>query len=66
VRIFVRTILLCSTDRNVALGEAMNTLEDRVTFCEQENARLRKRIGRQNGFWLIALLLAIGGSAIAG
>jgi hypothetical protein len=44
----------------------MNTLEDRVTFCEQENARLRKRIGRQNGFWLIALLLAIGGSAIAG
>lgn len=43
----------------------MKTLEDRVQACEQENARLRKQLGRQNRLWLIALLLATGGSAIA-
>ena len=43
----------------------MNTLEERVTVCEQENARLRKQIRRQNRLWLIALLFATGGGAIA-
>jgi hypothetical protein len=43
----------------------MSTLEDRVTVCEQENARLRKQIRRQNKLWLIALLFATGGGAIA-
>ena len=43
----------------------MNTLEERVQVCEQENSRLRKQLSRQNQFWLIALLLAAGGGAVA-
>lgn len=43
----------------------MHTLEDRIQVCEQESARLRKQISRQNKIWLIALLLATGGGAIA-
>lgn len=43
----------------------MKSLEERIHICEQENARLRKQLGRQNGWWLAALLLAAGGGAIA-
>jgi hypothetical protein len=46
-------------------GGVMKNLEDRVRVCEQENARLRKQLGRQNRLWLIALLLVAGGGAIA-
>lgn len=41
-------------------------LEQRILACEQENARLRKKINRQNGLWVLGLLLALGGGAIAG
>lgn len=44
----------------------MTNFEDRLLACEQENLRLRKCIARQNGAWLIGLLLTIGGGAIAG
>ncbi|CAN7463981.1 hypothetical protein [Duganella sp. LjRoot269] len=43
-----------------------NQLEQRILACEQENARLRKKINRQNGLWVLGLLLALGGGAIAG
>lgn len=43
----------------------MKTLEDRIQACEHENARLRKRLGRQNKLWLVAFLFAAGGGAIA-
>jgi hypothetical protein len=43
----------------------MNNLEERVQVCEQENARLRKQLSRQNRLWLVALLLAAGGGAVA-
>jgi hypothetical protein len=43
----------------------MKNLEERIHACEQENARLRKQLGRQNKLWMIALLLATGGGAIA-
>jgi hypothetical protein len=43
-----------------------NQLEQRILACEQENARLRKKINRQNGLWMLGLLLALGGGAIAG
>ena len=41
-------------------------LEQRILACERENARLRKKINRQNGLWMLGLLLALGGGAIAG
>jgi hypothetical protein len=44
----------------------LKRLEERVLACETENLRLRQRIGRQNGAWLIALLLSMGGAAFAG
>jgi hypothetical protein len=44
----------------------VNGIEDRILACEQENARLRKRIARQNSFWMVGLLLLAGGGAIAG
>lgn len=43
----------------------MTSLEDRIRDCEQESARLRKRLTLQNRLWLLALLLAGGGGAIA-
>lgn len=43
----------------------MKTLEERVKACEQENAQLRKQLTRQNKLWVIALLFATGGGAIA-
>jgi len=44
----------------------MQSLEERVEICEQENARLRKQLGRQNRLWLLGLLFAVGGGALAG
>lgn len=44
----------------------MQTLEDRIEACEREHQRLRKRVARQNNCWLIALMLATGGGALAG
>lgn len=44
----------------------MKSLEERVQLCEQEIVRLRKQLGRQNKLWVVCLLLAIGGGAIAG
>jgi len=44
----------------------LNSIEDRVLACERENARLRKRIARQNNLLVIGLLLIAGGGAIAG
>ncbi|MGZ3360173.1 MAG: hypothetical protein ACXU84_12645 [Xanthobacteraceae bacterium] len=43
----------------------MKHLEERVQACEQENARLRKQLSRQNSLWMTALLLVAGGGAIA-
>jgi hypothetical protein len=43
-----------------------NSIEARILACEEENAKLRKRIARQNGLWLAGLLLLLGGGAIAG
>lgn len=45
---------------------AIADLEQRIHACEQENARLRKRIARQNRAWALGLLLVAGGGAIAG
>jgi len=44
----------------------VNSIEARILACEQENARLRKRIARQNSLWMVGLLLLAGGGAIAG
>lgn len=44
----------------------MNNIEQRILACEQENARLRKRLNRQNTAWMLGLLLIAGGGAIAG
>lgn len=44
----------------------MINLEERVQLCEQENTRLRRQLGRQNKVWIIGILLAIAGGAIAG
>ncbi|KQV79756.1 hypothetical protein ASD15_17115 [Massilia sp. Root351] len=44
----------------------MTSIEQRLLAVEQENARLRKRLSRQNGAWIAGLLLLAGGSAIAG
>jgi hypothetical protein len=44
----------------------LNSFEDRLLACEQENTRLRKRIARQNIVWLSGLLLLAGGAAVAG
>lgn len=41
-------------------------MEERIRACELENARLRKRIARQNIAWTAALLLLAGGGALAG
>jgi hypothetical protein len=41
-------------------------LERRILACEQENARLHKRLARQNRAWALGLLLIAGGGAIAG
>ncbi len=43
-----------------------NNLEQRLRACEQETIRLRKKINRQNGAWVLGLLLALAGGAIAG
>lgn len=44
----------------------MTHFEERLLACETENARLRKRITRQNTAWMVGLLLMAGGGAIAG
>lgn len=44
----------------------MTSIEQRLLAVEQDNARLRKRLNRQNGAWIAGLLLLAGGSAIAG
>lgn len=44
----------------------MPDIESRLRACELENARLRKRIARQNIGWIAGLLLLAGGGAIAG
>ena len=41
-------------------------LEQRILACERENARLHRRIARQNRAWALGLLLIAGGGAIAG
>jgi hypothetical protein len=44
----------------------LTSIEQRLLAVEQDNARLRKRLNRQNGAWIAGLLLLAGGSAIAG
>ncbi|HZX29635.1 MAG TPA: hypothetical protein VFF16_21355 [Telluria sp.] len=44
----------------------MDNIEARIRACELENERLRKRMGRTNALWLVGLLLAAGGGALAG
>jgi hypothetical protein len=44
----------------------LNNLEERLLACEIDNARLHKRLTRQNTAWLLGLLLLVGGGAIAG
>lgn len=43
-----------------------NELDRRMTACEMENARLRRRITRQNIVWLAALLTVAGGAIATG
>lgn len=43
----------------------MTDLEKRIQMCELENSFLRKKINRQNKFWSVAFLLALGGGAVA-
>lgn len=43
-----------------------NELDQRMTACEMENARLRRRITRQNMVWLAALLSVAGGAIATG
>jgi hypothetical protein len=43
----------------------MESIEQRVLACENENAQLRKLIRRQNWSWAIALLLVAGGAVAA-
>jgi len=42
------------------------SIEERLAAVEQENASLRKRIGRQNAAWLFSVLALVGGVAVAG
>lgn len=42
------------------------SFEARLLAVEQENARLRKRIARQNAWWMAGLLFVAGGAAVAG
>lgn len=42
------------------------SIEERLAALEQENASLRKRVGRQNAAWLFSVLALVGGVAVAG
>lgn len=42
------------------------SIEERLAAVEQENASLRRRIGRQNAAWLFSVLALVGGVAVAG
>jgi hypothetical protein len=42
------------------------SIEERLAAVEQENARLRTRIARQNAAWLFGVLALVGGVAVAG
>jgi hypothetical protein len=44
----------------------MQNLEERITACEQDNARLRRQLSWQNKLWLMGALLIGGSSAVAG
>lgn len=44
----------------------LNSIEERLLACEKENARLHKRLNRQNSLWMIGFLFLAGGGAIAG
>lgn len=41
------------------------SLVERIDKCENENRRLKKRLFRQNLFWLLTVLAAVTGTAIA-
>jgi hypothetical protein len=41
------------------------SLEQRIADCERDNAALRRRLKRQNLGWIVALLFAMAGAAIA-
>lgn len=44
----------------------MDEMDRRISACEMENARLRRRIARQNMVWLGALLTVAGGAVATG